>query len=209
MVAQGLQLLVNWHLVQRIDPTNVNKQLARQQLLEESRELYRIFFYDCSPLTKRIHTPIERRSIDFGKTPEAVFRPQLHREIGKLRKVAIRLGRLNDTSRWRLSEEATARLISEPNTFKATDFDFEIDTKQKDVDMRMGLDVASLAFKRQVDQIVMVAADGDFVPAAKLARREGIDVILDRMGDQRTAKDLIEHVDGVRDCRLPLTMLQV
>lgn len=69
--------------------------------------------------------------------------------------------------------------------------------------MRLGLDVASLAFKKQVDQIVIVAADADFVPAAKLARREGIDVILDRMGDHRAAKDLIEHVDGIRDCFMP------
>ncbi|MEL7197416.1 MAG: NYN domain-containing protein [Pseudomonadota bacterium] len=60
-----------------------------------------------------------------------------------------------------------------------------------------------MAFKHQVDQIVLVAADADFVPAAKLARREGIDVILDKMGDQRAAKDLIDHVDGVRDCYLP------
>ncbi|MFM9977557.1 MAG: NYN domain-containing protein [Sphingomonadaceae bacterium] len=202
-VAHGLHLLVNWHLVQRLGPATVNEIVARRHLLEESREFYRVFFYDCSPLTKRVHTPLGRKSIDFSKSTEAVFRLQLHSEIRTQRKVAIRLGRLNDTSRWRLTEKATDRLIADPTNFHATDDDFDIDTKQKGVDMRMGLDVASLAFKRQVDQIVMVAADGDFVPAAKLARREGIDVILDRMGDQRAARDLIDHVDAVRDCRLP------
>ena len=65
--------------------------------------------------------------------------------------------------------------------------------------MRLGLDVAAMAFKRQVNQIILVAADGDFVPAAKLARREGIDVVLDPMGG-RAAKDLVQHVDGVRTC---------
>jgi uncharacterized LabA/DUF88 family protein len=202
-VAHGLHLLVNWHLVQRLGPATVNEILARRHLLEESREFYRVFFYDCSPLTKRVHTPLGHKSIDFSKSVEAVFRLQLHSEIRKQRKVAVRLGRLNDTSRWRLTEKATDRLIADPKNFQATDDDFDIDTKQKGVDMRMGLDVASLAFKGQVDQIVMVAADGDFVPAAKLARREGIDVILDRMGDQRAARDLIDHVDAVRDCRLP------
>jgi len=202
-VAHGLGLLAYWHLVQRIGPTRVMEQVARKDLLAESREFYRIFFYDCAPLTKRMHTPLGRKSRDFGKSPEAVFRLSLHKEILKLRKVALRLGRLNDTSRWRLSEKATLRLIREPGVFVPTDDDFEIDTKQKGVDMRLGLDVASLAFKGQVDQIVIVAADADFVPAAKLARREGIDVILERMGDRRAAKDLIEHVDGVRDCFLP------
>ena len=36
-----------------------------------------------------------------------------------------------------------------------------------------------MSYKRQVDQIVLVAGDSDFVPASKLARREGIDFILD------------------------------
>lgn len=202
-VAHGLGMLAYWHLSQRIGAHQVLEQIAKYNLqLAESREFYRIFFYDCAPLTKRMHRPLSGKSVDFGKTPEAVFRVSLHREVRKLRKVALRLGRLNDTSRWRLSEVATARLIANPEAFVPRDEDFEVDTKQKGVDMRLGLDVASLAFKRQVDQIVIVAADADFVPAAKLARREGIDVILDRMGDQRAASDLIEHVDGVRDCLL-------
>lgn len=202
-VAHGLGMLAYWHLAQRMGPAQVTQQLARHLPLAESREFYRIFFYDCTPLMKRMHTPLARKSIDFGKTSEAIFRLDLHREVQKLRKVALRLGRLNDTSKWRLSEQATARLIQAPADFVALDSDFEIDTKQKGVDMRLGLDVASLAFKGQVDQIVIVAADADFVPAAKLARREGIDVILDRMGDQRAARDLVEHVDGIRDCFLP------
>lgn len=202
-VAHGLGMLAYWHLSQRIGAHQVLEQIAKYNLqLAESREFYRIFFYDCAPLTKRMHRPLSGKSVDFGKTPEAIFRVSLHREVRKLRKVALRLGRLNDTSRWRLSEAATARLIANPEAFVPGDEDFEVDTKQKGVDMRLGLDVASLAFKRQVDQIVIVAADADFVPAAKLARREGIDVILDRMGDQRAASDLIEHVDGVRDCLL-------
>lgn len=203
-VAHGLGLLAYWHLSHRIGPSLLMEQISRHNFqLSESRDFYRIFFYDCSPLTKRMHWPLSGKSVEWGKTVEARFRLDLHTEVRKLRKVALRLGRLNDTSKWRLSERATARLIQSPTDFVPGDEDFEVDTKQKGVDMRLGLDVASLAFKRQVDQIVIVAADADFVPAAKLARREGIDVILDRMGDPRAAQDLIEHVDGIRDCFLP------
>jgi uncharacterized LabA/DUF88 family protein len=63
--------------------------------------------------------------------------------------------------------------------------------------MRIGLDIASMAFKRQVDQIVLVAGDSDFVPAAKLARREGIDFVLDPMW-ATIREDLHEHIDGLR-----------
>ena len=47
--------------------------------------------------------------------------------------------------------------------------------------MRVGLDIASIATKRLATQIVLVAGDSDFVPAAKFARREGVDFILDPM----------------------------
>ncbi|MGF1550686.1 MAG: NYN domain-containing protein [Sphingomonadaceae bacterium] len=203
-VAHGLGLLAYWHLALRIGPEKLTEQISTYNLqLSESRDFYRIFFYDCPPLTKRMHRPVSGKSINFGKTSEAIFRLEVHREIQKLRKTALRLGRLNDASLWRLSESATAKLIARAEEFVPEDSDFEIDTKQKGVDMRLGLDVASLAFKRQVDQIVLVAADADFVPAAKLARREGMDVILDRMGDRRAAIDLLDHVDAVRDCYLP------
>lgn len=69
--------------------------------------------------------------------------------------------------------------------------------KQKGVDMRIGVDIASLVLKKQVDSIVLVAGDSDFVPAAKLARREGIDFILDPLWQQINA-DLFEHIDGLQ-----------
>ncbi|MEO0501473.1 MAG: NYN domain-containing protein [Pseudomonadota bacterium] len=203
-IALGLKLLANWHLALRLGPDGLMHDPGGRPLPAiETAHLYRIFFYDCPPLTKRMHRPVSGTSIDLAKTPDAKFRLAVHKELQNVRKVALRLGRLNDTSLWRLGASATQRFIGSRTAFTARDEDFEIDIKQKGVDMRLGLDVASMAFKRQVDQIVIVAADADFVPAAKLARREGIDVVLDRMGDQRAAKDLVEHVDGIRDCFLP------
>ncbi|MEY4195534.1 MAG: hypothetical protein RLZZ226_1902 [Pseudomonadota bacterium] len=69
--------------------------------------------------------------------------------------------------------------------------------RQKGVDMRIGIDISSLALKKQVDTIILVSGDSDFVPAAKLARREGIEFILDPMWQQINA-DLFEHIDGLQ-----------
>jgi len=63
--------------------------------------------------------------------------------------------------------------------------------------MRIGLDIAAMAFKRQVDQVILISGDSDFVPAAKLARREGIDFILDPLG-ANIRPDLVEHIDGLQ-----------
>lgn len=65
--------------------------------------------------------------------------------------------------------------------------------------MRIGLDIASMAYKKQVTKIILIAGDADFVPAAKLARREGIDFVLDPMG-QGIAPSLNEHIDGLSSC---------
>lgn len=75
--------------------------------------------------------------------------------------------------------------------------DFELNIEQKGVDMRIGVDISSLAFKKQVNQIILISGDSDFVPAAKQARREGIDFILDPMGAP-IKDDLFEHIDGIR-----------
>lgn len=65
--------------------------------------------------------------------------------------------------------------------------------------MKIGVDIASLAYKKQVERIVLISDDSDFVPAAKLARREGIDFILDPMWNH-VNPSLFEHIDGLHSC---------
>ena len=78
-----------------------------------------------------------------------------------------------------------------------TEDDVMLSVRQKGVDMRIALDISSITLKRQANRIVLISGDSDFVPAAKFARREGIDFILDPMW-QRIPDDLHEHIDGLR-----------
>ncbi len=75
--------------------------------------------------------------------------------------------------------------------------DVSLGLRQKGVDMRIGLDIASLTLKRQADTIILVSGDSHFVPAAKLARREGVEFILDPLW-QSVNDDLFEHIDGLQ-----------
>lgn len=169
-------------------------------------DLYRIFFYDCPPLTKKLHLPISGRAIDMAKTKPALFRTALHEALKRQRKVALRLGRLSDFADWQLKPAVLKQLRRrERDWSQLSDDDFEPGVRQKAVDMKVGLDIASLAYKQQVDQIVLVAGDADFVPAAKLARREGVDFILDPLWSSVPA-DLHEHIDGLQSvCPRPGT----
>lgn len=75
--------------------------------------------------------------------------------------------------------------------------DISLGLRQKGVDMRIAIDIASLTLKKQVSTIVLVSGDSDFVPAAKLARREGMEFILDPLW-QNVNEDLFEHIDGLQ-----------
>jgi uncharacterized LabA/DUF88 family protein len=182
----------------------VAKELHRMCLkhLEQSdgkRELYRIFFYDCPPLGKKVHHPFTGKAVDFSRTPTAAWRTALHQQLRSLRKVALRLGYLNDrTGHWNVRPAKLKALLAGKITLsQLAEADLVYEVVQKGVDMRIGLDIAAMAFKRQVDQIILVAGDSDFVPAAKLARREGIDFVLDPMW-ATIREDLHEHIDGLR-----------
>ena len=74
--------------------------------------------------------------------------------------------------------------------------DIKLHSIQKGVDMKIGLDIATLTYKKLVHKIILISGDSDFVSAAKLARREGIEFILDAMRHP-IKENLSEHIDGL------------
>ncbi|SMN14588.1 hypothetical protein CRYPA_621 [uncultured Candidatus Thioglobus sp.] len=176
-----------------------NQSKSHDKYITESERLYRIFFYDCPPITKKLQHPITKKSIDMSKSSTAIFRHALHDQLRKTRNVALRLGFLDEkNARWTLKKPENAKkLISGKMTHNnITEEDVIYHAQQKSVDMKIGLDIASMAYKKQVNKIILISGDSDFVPAAKLARREGIEFILDSM-NAPIKPDLQEHIDGL------------
>lgn len=167
-------------------------------------ELYRIFYYDSKPCEKKIFHPLYGRTFDFKKSPYHAWMESFFKELTKKRKVALRLGRIDEGSASFILKTSAVKdiVMKKRSVDDLTDADFDSSLKQKGVDMRIGMDIASLAYKKQVDQIVLIAGDADFVPAAKLARREGIDFVLDSLGAP-VNDELFEHIDGKRFCGNP------
>ncbi len=160
---------------------------------------YRTFYYDASPYASKGHRPVSGVAIDFSRTGPAVFRKRLFDVLRSSRNVAVRLGdvRKDLEQSWVLKPTAQANLLAgRLLAADLTDSDFVPALRQKGVDMRIGLDIASLALNRNVQTIILVSADSDFVPAAKLARRAGVKFILDPLW-QRIPNDLNEHIDGL------------
>ncbi len=165
----------------------------------EQRVLYRIFYYDCLPSDKAVYNPLTFKNEELRKSEMYGWVNDFIKELKSKRKFAIRLGALSsERLEYRLKAEPFKKLCNHTiSVDDLTDKDMELHIVQKGVDMKIGIDIASLAYKKQVDQIIFISGDSDFVPAAKLARREGIDFILDHMG-QHIKPDLNEHIDGIQ-----------
>lgn len=164
------------------------------------RLLYRSFYYDARPYERKGHTPISKTAIDYAKSEQAIFRTELFNALHGCPNLAVRLGDVRkDVDRsWVFKSETQRRLLTRSlDVSSLTDDDFNPAFRQKGVDMRIGLDIASITLKRQANVIVLVSGDADFVPAAKLARREGVQFILDPLW-QSVPRELLEHIDGLR-----------
>lgn len=166
-----------------------------------SHQLYRIFYYDCPPVNKIVYNPYTKKNVDLSLSPTYKWTIAFLDALKEKRKCALRLGKLADSqAHYELSYNTFKKLCSGKIKFEEIEEkDIILDIQQKGVDMKIGLDIASLAYKKQVNQIVLISGDSDFVPAAKLARREGIDFILDPLGSA-IKPDLLEHIDGLRTC---------
>lgn len=168
---------------------------------KKGRFLYRIFYYDCPPSDAVVWNPVMQKNIALAKSDTYQWANDFHSHLCNKRKLAVRMGELLETQGgYTLKPDALKKLLKgEINTDDLTTNDLHLDIRQKGVDMKMGIDIASLAFGKYVDQIVMIAGDSDFVPAAKIARRNGIDFILDPMW-HTISKSLSRHVDGIESC---------
>ncbi|GAA7789520.1 NYN domain-containing protein [Helicobacter pylori] len=171
---------------------------------ENDEELYRIFFYNCKPLDKKVHYPHIQRALDLSKSSTYKERTALHKHLISKPCLALRLGYLDtNNARWVIrDQEKEKKLFNRKISIEEfQNDDFIYHAKQKGVDIKIGLDIATLALKKLVQKIVLISGDSDFVPASKLARVEGIIFTLDPMG-KPIREDLQEHIDYLTT-RLP------
>jgi uncharacterized LabA/DUF88 family protein len=174
---------VNKKLTRSADPIKQAVRVLKvaQASLAADEDLFRIFYYDCAPFGGTKPDPFGTKH-DFSKTPQFSYQTRMLTYLRNQSYTAVRLGELSYQG-WKLFPKVYRKIAKKAGGYKLTAADFIPDFSQKGVDMRIGLDVATLAIGRLVDRIVMVTADSDFIPAMKLARREGVQVVLCMLGN--------------------------
>lgn len=169
----------------------------------KSEELYRIYYYDCPPLSHKVNHPITNEHIDFSKSEITLYKSALHSSLLRQPYVACRMGQLNySENEWGFIREdknhSFKKLIRGDIDHSNIDAkNVSLKPRQKGVDMKLGVDITSVVLKKLANKIVLISGDSDFVPAAKLARVEGAHFILDPMG-RNVKGGLAEHIDGLK-----------
>lgn len=164
--------------------------MARHAALADC-DLLRIYYYDAPPAQGVLRNPIDGADLDLQGSETFRAAMKLHADLRAAPNVALRMGEVL-VGGWRVSEFAIDKIAKAPRGLTAADL--KPNLRQKGVDIRIGLDIARLALNDTVRSLVVVTADTDFVPAFKFARREGIKVYLDTLGEI-VRPELIEHSD--------------
>lgn len=176
----------------RVFKSFVGTLIADRKL--QNLHLHRVYFYDAPPLSSTVRKPLSGGRISFNESDLAKDNRRLHDGLRSVPYVALRMGDLRFRG-WTLNSH---KLPTNQSEVLITSEDLIPNVHQKGVDMRVGLDIASLTLKDQVDVIVLVTGDSDFIPAMKFARREGAQLFLVPLG-HRIIDEMKEHSDLILD----------
>lgn len=157
--------------------------------VEPDEALLRVLYYDCAPYTGKVKLPVSGAEHEFSGSDRWL------RELAAKDFFAVRRGVL----KFRGFKPKTIPFANQP----LTDADFKPDFEQKGVDMRIGLDIASHAAIRSADRIILISGDTDCIPAMKLARINGLQIVLASLPNHRVAPELLWHSDFERRVAWP------
>ena len=146
--------------------------------------VFRVFYYDCAPFSGKRQMPVTGEYREFKKSDDWL------KALAKKDLFAVRLGVL----KFRGFKPKKSPL--DPS--RPSDEDFDPILEQKGVDLRIGLDIATLCQNRAVERVALLTNDTDLAPAMKHARIAGLQVVLLQSPAAHASYELVRHADFLR-----------
>lgn len=156
----------------------------------QGQHLHRIYYYDASTLVGKETKPLGGGVLDFSNTPLASRSSEIFNTLKTEPYFAMRMGETSFNG-WRVKSNL---FNTKETSVTITSDDILPNVSQKGVDMRIGMDIASLTLKKIVHTLVLVTGDSDFVPAMKFARIEGANLFTVPLG-HKVKDSFSEHSD--------------
>lgn len=156
-----------------------------------------VHYYDCPPFAEKRVLPVSQAEFDFASTKVYQQAIAFQADMQGNPYFKYRRGHLSFDG-WTLKAAAISRLLATPGQIQ--DSDFEPVISQKQVDMKIGLDVARISLRRTVGRILLATSDADFIPAIDFARGLGLEVVLvtDAAAFRRTKGALVRAFTSLR-----------
>jgi uncharacterized LabA/DUF88 family protein len=148
-------------------------------------EVLRILYYDCAPYEGYQRQPVS------GTIRQFMASDQWLVELSRRDLFAVRRGVLKFRG-------FKPKQIPIAGGAALQDSDFRPDFEQKGVDMRIGLDIALYAANQAVNRIILVSNDTDCLPALKLGRRSGLQIVIVQLPTTHVTPELLSHADYKR-----------
>ena len=156
--------------------------------VQAGEKLFRIQYYDCEPFAGTVPLPIS------GSPKRYTSNNPLLADLARRELVAVRRGVL----KFRGWERTATSLKAGTPPALLTDKDFRAKWEQKGVDLRIGLDLATLTESRAARLVILLTGDTDMIPAMKLARGRGLQLAGVDLPNRRIVPELKPHLDLFR-----------
>jgi uncharacterized LabA/DUF88 family protein len=157
---------VDFMLREEFEGVRIDHQRFAGELVPAGSDLLRCYYYTCPPHVSDPPTEDER-------IRQQSF-DRFNFALGRIPRFEVRLGKLAK----RFNQDGTVRY------------------EQKRVDALLSIDVVRLASKQQIQELVLVAGDSDFVPALQAAKDEGVLVRLYHGSEPH--RELLQTADECR-----------
>lgn len=160
-----------------------------------SETLVRILYYDCPQYRGKQKLPVS------GQTKHFTASDRWLEDLASRELFAVRRGTIAFRGWVPRRIPIAGRSL--------TDADFKPNFEQKGVDMRIGLDIATMSGHSRIDRVLLASADTDLIPAMKHARKAGLQVVVLQLpvppANALTAR-FLAHADYARTVPWPTAL---
>ena len=159
-----------------------------EAFLENDEEIYRIFFYTAKP------KPIE----EILNICKEFTQKEYPKEYESYVKYVSRINKFLETMG---IEPNVAMRLGVVKCNEQLDKNNKFIFGQKQVDMLIGLDIAHVSYQKLVDKVILFSKDSDMKPVLKVARTNGLMVIIPTLKESRhrVTYPLQLHSDLIRE----------
>jgi uncharacterized LabA/DUF88 family protein len=199
-------ILLDGNFCKRIikDLTTKNISPRRLKVLCEScllqnETIVEVYYYDCLPYDGKVKWPISGHDFDFQTTAIYSASNEMLTKIDNDQFFILRKGKLIFVG-WTIKENSIKDLKT--NIRALTDNDFEPKLIQKQIDMMIGLDITRIAQRPNIDSIILITGDSDFVPAIQSARSRNKEVLLVTGNVKNIKKELMNVCNQKREINM-------